>query len=203
MAAKIFTGKPCKRGHIAERLASSRACCECQRESNRARYLADPDGIKAAVYAHRAAHPEKPKAQRKAWRAAHLESERARDRARFLADKDAHIARLIAWNEANPDRTRARIAAWAKANPGRRAATAAKRRAAVLQRTPAWADHEAIGMMYRAAEVFRVSGFDVHVDHHIPLQGETVSGLHVHTNLRILDARTNRSKSNIFEGARL
>lgn len=29
-----FTGKPCKRGHLAERRTDSCACCECLRENN-------------------------------------------------------------------------------------------------------------------------------------------------------------------------
>lgn len=33
---RYFTGKPCMRGHIAERLVSSRACTECSLERGRA-----------------------------------------------------------------------------------------------------------------------------------------------------------------------
>lgn len=115
------------------------------------------------------------------WRAANLERANAQHR--------AYVA-------ANPEKEKARIAVWQRANPERMLAAKRKRDAAKLSRTPSWADHNAIGMIYRAAEVIRTTGFDVHVDHEIPLQGKTVSGLHVHTNLQILSAKANRQKSN-------
>ena len=69
-------------------------------------------------------------------------------------------------------------------------ATVAKRRAAKLQRTPAWADLEAIKQFYLNCP----KGY--HVDHDVPLQGENISGLHVLNNLVYLTAEDNLKKSN-------
>lgn len=80
-------------------------------------------------------------------------------------------------------------------------ANAAKRRAAKIQRTPKWANFERIKAYYDVCSFFNeVNGYTkYHVDHTIPLQGENVSGLHVHNNLQILLAEENLAKSNKYE----
>lgn len=75
-----------------------------------------------------------------------------------------------------------------------------KRRAAKLRRTPAWADLQAIRAIYaEARRLTTVTGIPHHVDHEIPLQGELVSGLHVHNNLQILTGSENSRKKNRYE----
>lgn len=77
---------------------------------------------------------------------------------------------------------------------------AAKRRTTKLNRTPDWADMEAIRAVYaRAQAISRETGIPHHVDHAIPLQGKLVSGLHVHNNLQILTGSENSKKHNHFE----
>lgn len=61
-------------------------------------------------------------------------------------------------------------------------------------RVPLWANHEKIDEIYRN----RPDGYDI--DHIIPLNGKTVSGLHVHTNLQYLPKEENRLKSNRYLG---
>lgn len=73
-----------------------------------------------------------------------------------------------------------------------------QRRAAKLRATPAWADHEKIVKIYAEAAAMRLLGIDVHVDHVVPLISERVSGLHVHTNLRLLLASDNAAKGNRY-----
>jgi hypothetical protein len=80
-----------------------------------------------------------------------------------------------------------------------RAATAA-RKAAKLQRTPPWADFSAIKALHEEAQrLTRETGTAHHVDHELPLQGRLVSGLHVHTNMRVITAAENIRKKNRFE----
>ena len=105
------------------------------------------------------------------------------------------------WAEANPEKTRTYKDAWKKANPGTVNEHATRRRLSVVQQTPAWTDTEQTRAYYDVCAFFNgVSGYTkYHVDHIIPLRGKRVSGLHVHTNLRIIPARENERKNNRFE----
>ena len=69
----------------------------------------------------------------------------------------------------------------------------AKRRAAKLQRTPAWADLEAIKQFYAECP----KGYEV--DHIVPLQGVNISGLHVLNNLQYLTKSENCKKNNKYD----
>lgn len=66
-------------------------------------------------------------------------------------------------------------------------------------RTPGWVNMAHIADVY--LECMRLSfetGVQHHVDHIIPLAGDTVSGLHVSENLRITTAYENMRKGNRF-----
>lgn len=105
----------------------------------------------------------------------------------------------------NPEITaqeRQRDAIYAKANPHLYAAKTRKRKAAKLQRTPPWlsAEHKnQIDKFYwEAAEISQLVGEFYTVDHIVPLQGRSVSGLHVPWNLQILSKSANSAKGNRF-----
>lgn len=101
------------------------------------------------------------------------------------------------WRKANLDYDKLRCLDWQKRNPDKRRANVSKYRVARLNRMPAWANQEAISAVYReAAEKAAATGIPHDVDHIYPLQGKTVSGLHIAENLRVITASANRSKGN-------
>lgn len=111
------------------------------------------------------------------------------------------LAEVRAWKTANPEPLPPGEAERRKES---RAALvrhhAAKRRSVKLQRTPPWADMDAIRAVYEQARKLTVeTGRPHHVDHIIPLQGELVSGLHVHGNLRAIPWLDNIKKGNRVE----
>jgi len=89
---------------------------------------------------------------------------------------------------------------WRKNNLARHAARENKRRASKLQRTPPWLTEDSYWMIEQAYELSalrtKLFGFQWEVDHIIPLQGKTVSGLHVPWNLQVIPALENRRKHN-------
>ena len=77
------------------------------------------------------------------------------------------------------------------------------RRVAKLRATPPWVDHKAIAQVFaEAIRLTRETGIPHEVDHIVPLQGKTVSGLHVPWNLEPIQAGVNNRKSNKFYPAR-
>ena len=107
------------------------------------------------------------------------------NQARYSASKSVHYL-------ANRDRIRDSISQYKSNNSGKVNALTAKRRAAKLERTPVWADHLVISMIYEDCPAGH------QVDHIYPLQGDTVSGLHVPWNLQYLTASENASKGNRY-----
>ena len=83
--------------------------------------------------------------------------------------------------------------------PEKKRHSSAKRRAAILQRTPKWADMVYIKDLYEnVKEAEEVFGTKFHVDHIVPLQGLLVSGLHCEDNLQVLRAKDNMAKGNKY-----
>lgn len=99
----------------------------------------------------------------------------------------------------NREKSLAESREWRLKNPARNAYKAAEYEARKRRAKPPWADDEKIFAVYqRCAEMNRESPRKYHVDHVIPLSSPVICGLHVHTNLQILSARENQSKSNRF-----
>jgi hypothetical protein len=112
-----------------------------------------------------------------------------------------HRVELESWRKENYQRNKDRIKQTRKEycilNKYKILANNAWRKAAILQRTPAWADRSLIEEFYKQAkQLSEQTGILHHVDHIIPLLGKEVSGFHVQTNLRVIPASENLSKNN-------
>jgi len=87
-----------------------------------------------------------------------------------------------------------------KEQNGRVNAVNKKRDLAKKNRTPAWLTSDDLWVMKEiyelAASRSKATGIKWHVDHIVPLQGATVSGLHVPNNLQVLPYRDNILKRN-------
>jgi len=112
---------------------------------------------------------------------------------------ECNRAAVAKWRRTHPIQNKESRDKWWKANRGKIHAATMRRNAAKLKRTPIWADVERMRCIYEeAVRLSQESGKIYHVDHVIPLQGQTVSGLHVPDNLQILLATENIRKSNHY-----
>jgi hypothetical protein len=168
-------------------------------ERNRQYYEANRERILEQQHQYSEENRERISEQKRRYYEANREEISERNRQYNKANRERVAERCRQYNEKN----RERILEWQRQyneeNPEKRAAIAAKRRAAKLNRTPSWADLEHIKQFYEARKAISdATGRDYHVDHMVPLQGKTVSGLHVPGNLQIIPAKRNITKSNTF-----
>lgn len=116
-----------------------------------------------------------------------------------LARDPAHKVKYTSeWRRLNPEKTRRLRHSYKKKYPYKILANVRKRQAKIIQALPMWADLDKIKEVYREAHNMRERGLAVEVDHIYPLNGKTVSGLHVFENLQIINASENRIKSNSY-----
>ena len=145
-------------------------------------YAENKDEMLAKGKRYREENPEKMEAFRKAWSA---------------ANPDKEAKRQLEWARRNPDKVNTKRRKWCKANPDKVNATTARRRAARVQATPAWADEFILSEAYALAVLrTKATGVSHHVDHIVPLKVKTVCGLHCEHNLRVIPGRDNASKGN-------
>ena len=143
------------------------------REQGRAHYEANKDEYIARAKKRRLDDPERRKVEANKWRRSDNGVQQSRDWTAQNRDKHNDINRRSK-----------------KKHIGRVRAEVRTRQANKINACPAWADKAAIRAIYEACPV----GY--HVDHIIPLQGDTVCGLHVDYNLQYLTPRENMAKGN-------
>ena len=150
-------------------------CKACRVEGSRVHYEANREAVREYQGAYYQANKESLVASSSANYYAKRECVARRKRAHYYANREARL-------EANR--------AYYEKNVARFLASNARRKAAKSQRTPRWADLDAIAAVYE----YCPRGY--HVDHIIPLRGKNVSGLHVAKNLQYLTASANLAKGN-------
>lgn len=172
---RYFTGKPCAKGHVAERMISNRRCIVCLKELS-------------------ATYVEYRREQVRKWAKRHPERKKASD-ARYQQMNFERLSKY--WREytkANAERVRERMRRYRAENPEKMAERHMKRsasmRSAVVALTQA--ERDRVAEMYRLRNrLTGTTGVPHHVDHIVPI---SKGGKHHPDNLRVVPAAANCRK---------
>jgi len=138
----------------------------------------------------------------KEWKAANPEKVKEANKRYAKKHPDILVAKSIRWKKNNPERAAEVSRKTRLKNKGRILANKAKYRASKINRTPKWVDKDHLWLIKQAYELAvlrtKMLGFTWHVDHIIPLNGKTVSGLHVIENIQVIPGVENLLKNNKY-----
>ena len=174
-AKYYFTGEPCKHGHVAPRKTKG-ACVECLKDEWRA------GAEKRAMYFKEYNRSDAGREAKERYYMRNREVVIARAQARPVEEKRAYKQR---YKSANLDLYNT---------------LTSLRRRRFREATPKWLTRKQkveIRQLYQIAiTMTKTTGEQYVVDHIVPLRGETVCGLHVPWNLRVITQEENLAKSN-------
>lgn len=138
--------------------------------------------------------------QNKKWRDKHIEEERLRVKKYEKEHPNKIKNKNKRWQTNNIEKEKTRKRNYQINNKGKCNAIKAKYHAQKLQATPNWLTEDQLKEMdfiyNKSATITKETGIKHQVDHIVPLQGKTVSGLHVPWNLQVITAEENKSKGN-------
>ena len=127
-----------------------------------------------------------------------LDARRERVRRKRQQDPEYFRQKQREFQERNPGYSAKYGQQYRQKHPAKVAAKGAESRALKHGRLPACYDFDAVLVIYDFAHEFRKAGFEIHVDHIVPLQHPLVCGLHTTANLRPCTAEGNTKKGNEF-----
>ncbi len=185
-SSRYFTGRPCKRGHIAFRWTAGALCTECNRE-----WLENNRDLRLTITRQYNQRNKEPKAEAlREWRKQNPGKVRAQWRRHDAENREKRNLNAANFRRKNPGRIKAANSKYRRSHMAKSRAWCAARKARIRQAMPSWVDASAIMRIYQECPP------GMHVDHIVPLRGKNVSGLHVPWNLQYLAAIENQRKNN-------
>ena len=186
-AGSRYLGVLCKRGHDAgggSLRSRGGSCVECMRMANASWRALHPTAGAESARRYRTRHRERAIAKGIKWNKANRAKTRESERQRY---------------KANPRYFKEKNARCFKKHPELKIYHNLLRRERLRNAVPKWANKFFIREAYDIAQRrTRLFGSPWHVDHIVPLKSKVVCGLHVHNNLRVIPAKVNMEKKNLY-----
>lgn len=118
----------------------------------------------------------------------------------YQLNKDKLVNNTREWRNKNRDKAREITKAWKLNNPHKNTFHEQKRNALKLNAIPIWfneLDEFVLSEAYLLTKIReRITNIKWHVDHMIPLQSKTASGLHCANNIQVIPQKLNSFKLN-------
>lgn len=129
---RYFTGKPCKKGHVAERRTKERVCLACMSESHADWYARNRETKIAKNKAHAAANPYQGRERTRRWRKGNPEKAAAAFKKWEDQNREERSSYRRERYAADPEPVRRKNRDWAASNPEAISARDARRRSLLL-----------------------------------------------------------------------
>ena len=208
---RYFTGKPCQKGHIAERSVTNFNCIICSNEKSKQyqkakRVLSKDKPLREAARQAAIANGDKTYFHGIPCKHGHIAARWTKgghcvECSREHSQREEVKAYKRKHKEDNRERytqlNRAYKVKWKKENPNYFTMYYVKRNSKVQQATPEWVNWDDLTLLAKTRDsISRKTGVEHHLDHYYPIMGKTVCGLNVPWNLQIITADENRRKHN-------
>ncbi len=212
-----FTGEPCKNGVLSERYVSDCGCiCEVCKSQAKAKRDLRKDEIREYNKKYHQENFESISKRQKEYQKS-LDKNEVREKAKiywannkdkqFEMDKRYRIKHKETikiqrkeYRNKNKEIIALKKKLYYQENPHIKQISHARRRAMKKNATVTWDKEFTEFVLSNAYELKnrreKLTGFEWHVDHMIPMQAEEVCGLHVWSNLQVIPASINLSKNN-------